>query len=151
MILDLLSNAGRSLSLHPLFAQAFAFAHRPDAAALPDGRHPIAGDRLYAVVARGPGRPRAEALLEAHRRYIDIQIALGSGTDTIGWAPLAAVAGSSTGFDEAKDVGFFSRPAEIWLPVPPGHFAIFFPEDAHAPMANPGVALHKLILKIAVD
>jgi len=31
-----------------------------------------------------------------------------------------------------------------------GHFAIFFPEDAHAPMANPGRQTHKIVLKVAV-
>jgi beta-galactosidase beta subunit len=32
--------------------------------------------------------------------------------------------------------------------VPPAHFAIFFPEDAHAPLAGRGM-LKKAIVKIA--
>lgn len=152
MIIDTLANSDRSRLLHPLFAQAFAFARRPEAATLPDGRHVIAGDRLYAVAAHSVGRPQAEALLEAHRRYIDIQIVLG-GHETIGWAPLAAVADTAMppGYDPQDDIILFSRPATLWLPVLPGQFAIFFPEDAHAPLATPGAAVHKLILKVAVE
>ena len=152
MILDTLANADRSFPLHPLFAQAFAFARRPAAAGLPDGRHAIVDDRLYAVASHGVGRPQAEALLEGHRRYIDIQLVLG-GSDLIGWAPLADVAATATtdGYKAPDDIIFFTKPAKLWLPVLPGQFAIFFPEDAHAPLANTGVAVHKLILKVAIE
>jgi beta-galactosidase beta subunit len=34
--------------------------------------------------------------------------------------------------------------------VPTGHFTIFFPQDAHAPLAAEG-ALRKAVAKIAVD
>jgi biofilm protein TabA len=34
--------------------------------------------------------------------------------------------------------------------TPPGTFAIFFPEDAHAPMAGEGL-IHKVVVKVAVD
>jgi beta-galactosidase beta subunit len=33
--------------------------------------------------------------------------------------------------------------------VPAGSFAIFFPDDAHAPLATTGEA-HKLVVKVAV-
>jgi beta-galactosidase beta subunit len=33
--------------------------------------------------------------------------------------------------------------------VPTGHFAIFFPEDAHAPMAGEG-PMYKLVAKVEV-
>jgi len=36
-----------------------------------------------------------------------------------------------------------------WCPVPAGSFAVFFPEDAHAPMVSDG-EVHKVILKVAV-
>jgi beta-galactosidase beta subunit len=34
--------------------------------------------------------------------------------------------------------------------VPAGHFAIFFPEDAHAPLAGEG-HLVKAVVKVAVE
>ena len=86
MILDHISNACRYLDLHPEFQRAFSFLEAADFAALPDGRHDIKGDKCFVVVARGPGRGRRDAKLEAHRQYIDIQFAI-EGTDEIGWKP----------------------------------------------------------------
>ena len=53
-------------------------------------------------------------------------------------------------FDETKDVGFFAERATTWVAVPPGSFTIFFPHDAHAPLAGRG-PLKKAIVKIAVE
>lgn len=44
---------------------------------------------------------------------------------------------------------FFDRPA-TWLAVSRGVFAVFYPEDAHAPLASLG-PIHKAVVKIAVD
>ena len=68
-------------------------------------------------------------------------------------ARLADVAATTTadGYKSQDDILFFNQPAPLWLPVLPGQFAVFFPEDAHAPLANAGVAVHKLILKVAVE
>jgi YhcH/YjgK/YiaL family protein len=148
MIIDDLARAPRYAGLHPLFAQAFEFLQRPDVAALPDGKHAIAGERLFVIVARGQGRGAEQALLEFHRRYIDIQFVV-AGTDLIGWLPTPSCQRVSTEYDEAKDVGFFyDRPA-TWLSVAAGQFAVFFPEDAHAPLAGQG-AVHKAVVKVAV-
>ncbi|MBR4222138.1 MAG: YhcH/YjgK/YiaL family protein, partial [Victivallales bacterium] len=49
----------------------------------------------------------------------------------------------------AKDCGFFEDKAQSWFDVRPGCFAIFFPEDAHAP--NVGTGKHrKVVIKIAI-
>ena len=96
----------------------------------------------------GQGRGAEQALLEFHRRYIDIQFVV-AGIDLIGWLPTPSCQRVSTPYDEAKDVGFFyDRPA-TWLSVAAGQFALFFPEDAHAPLAGQG-AVHKAVVKVAV-
>ena len=97
--------------------------------------------------AQGHGRERSR--LEAHRRYIDIQLTI-EGHEEIGWKPLADCARPDGQFDEARDVGFFSDRPESWLSLPAGHFAIFFPDDAHAPLGGSGM-LVKAIMKIAVE
>lgn len=149
MVIDYLENADRYARLHPAFAGGFSFLRRADMAQLPDGRHPIDGDRLFAIVAHDEGRGREQSLLEAHRRYIDIQFVIG-GEDCIGWLPIADCARVSSPYDSASDLEFFfDRPA-TWLAVPPGAFAIFYPEDAHAPLATRG-PIHKAVLKVAVD
>lgn len=149
MIVDYLQNANRYSSLHAGFASGFAFLRRADLAELPDGRHEIDGERLFAMASRDQGRGREKSLLEAHRRYIDIQFVI-SGQDCIGWMPTADCERVASPYDLEKDVEFFfDRPA-TWLSVPSGAFAIFYPEDAHAPLATSG-PIHKAVIKVAVD
>lgn len=149
MIVDYLQNADRYSSLHAAFAGGFAFLRRADSAELPDGRHDIDGERLFAVISRIEGRGREKSLLEAHRRYIDIQFVIG-GKDNIGWMPIADCQRVASPYDATKDFEFFfDRPA-TWLEVPAGAFGIFYPEDAHAPLATSG-PIHKVVVKVAVD
>ena len=148
MILDALERADRYVSLHPEFRRAFEFLGRQDLSGLSPGRHPVDGDRLFVSIDRTVGKGRQRAQLEAHRRYIDIQLTLDGGEE-IGWRPLGACRHQAGAFDEARDIVFYDDRPETWLVVPPGHFAIFFPADAHAPLAGTG-AIHKAIAKIAL-
>ena len=149
MILDTLAESARYAVLHPGFARAFTFLRETDVAALPAGRHPIDGDRIYASIDHKEGRGREGARLEAHRRYIDIQFTI-DGDEEIGWMPLAACrAANGADYDETRDIAFFDRRPATWLAVPRGTFAIFFPEDAHAPLGGRG-RLKKAIVKVAV-
>ena len=149
MVLDTLGRAERYAGLHPRFADAFEYLAHTDLAALPTGRTDIDGDRLFVILDRKDGRGREGARLEAHRRYIDIQFTIG-GDEEIGWTPLAACTAADAPFDETKDIVFFSDAPASWVRVPRGSFAIFFPEDAHAPLGGRG-ALVKAIVKIAVS
>ena len=150
MILDTLEQADRYAGLHSRFPQAIAelrkLVARDD---LPEsGRVDLDGDNLFAIVVDAPGRELADAKLESHNAYIDIQYTV-SGTDRIGWSPLNRVA-ASEGYDESKDLEFYTDAPSLWVDVNAGDFAIFFPEDAHAPLANSGHPTRKIVIKIAV-
>lgn len=158
MILDRLTAADRYAPLHRSFARAFAFLRQADWNQLVSAqrkterhstRYPIDGDRMYVSIDHLEGRGREGARLEAHRRYIDIQFTI-DGHEEIGWKPLRDCATTAVAFDAAKDVTFFSDRPDSWLSLPAGHFAIFFPDDAHAPLAGHGT-LKKAIVKIAID
>jgi YhcH/YjgK/YiaL family protein len=149
MILDRLENAERYVRLNPAFAPAFRFLQRADLGQLAAGRHEVDGDRIYAVVARDKGRRRAEAKLEAHRKYIDIQFVV-AGNEEMGWTPLASCGAVSVPYNPQKDIEFFGGDPDVWLPVGPGAFAVFFPDDAHAPLVGTGT-IHKVIVKVAVS
>lgn len=150
--------ADRYTSLHPAFARAFAYLRDTNWARLVlpaqraerhSTRHPIDSDRMYVSIDRIEGRGREGARLEAHRRYIDIQFTI-DGHEEIGWKPLGDCAATSVPYDDGKDVVFFSDRPDSWLSLPAGHFAIFFPDDAHAPLAGRGT-LTKAIVKIAIE
>lgn len=147
MILDNLKNAARYESLHPTFSGAFKWLREQSCDTLPLGRTEIAGDRLYASVQREAGRGQGVAKFETHRRYIDIQY-LAEGSDTMGWTHAGAGL-KSLGYDSTRDLEFYTDQPGLWIPVPAGHFAIFFPEDAHAPMAGTEFMV-KVVVKVAV-
>ncbi|MGH8638449.1 MAG: YhcH/YjgK/YiaL family protein [Burkholderiales bacterium] len=149
MILDLLSHGDRYASLHPAFARAFEFLTQSALASMAPGRHVIDGDRLYVSVDQKEGRGHEGARLESHRKYIDIQVTI-EGDEEIGWVPTSECKAPVGLFDEGKDILFYEDRPDTWLSVPPERFAIFFPDDAHAPLAGRGI-LKKAIVKIAAE
>jgi YhcH/YjgK/YiaL family protein len=146
VIIDTLTRRSRYALMHPLFIRAFEFLWSTNLAQLPVGRTALDDDRLYVSVDRMEGRGRDGARLEVHRKYVDIQVAI-AGVEEIGWRPLSACAEPAGPFAVDRDIGFFNDRPDTWLVVPPGHFAIFFPEDAHAPLAGRG-PLTKAIVKV---
>ena len=149
MILDRLENASRYCSLHPGFRTAFEFLRKASLLELPDGRHELAGDRLFVNLMSDTGKARQDAKPEFHKRYIDIQVALDR-SEEIGWRPTATCSQIHKPYDEEKDIGFFAEPSESWITLAPGLFVVFFPEDAHAPLVFEG-NIRKAVAKIAVD
>lgn len=149
MILDRLANAERYAPLHPRFAAAFRFLGETDLAALADGRHELDGRELYVSVESIQGRGRAGAKLEAHRRYIDIQVAI-AGRDEIGLKPVADCREVELAYDEDRDVALFRDRPESWVVLVPGSFAVFFPDDGHAPLAAAG-PVRKVVVKVRIE
>ena len=149
MILDTLAHADRYRALHPLFARAFGFLRETDLNALAPGKHDVQGEQIFAIVEACEGRTRADAKLECHRRYIDIQLVL-EGVDEMGWKPVAACVDRATDYDDARDIRFFNDAPSSWIATPPGAFCLFFPDDAHAPLVGTGM-IRKVVVKIAVQ
>lgn len=151
MLLDALSNRARYHSLHPGFEAAFEFLSRAPLASMAAGRHEIDGQRLFVMLNVGQALGRDGSKAEAHKSYIDIQLTI-AGAEVIGWSPLADCREILAPYDAEKDFWLFSEHPKVWCPVPPGVFAIFFPEDVHSPMAAaPETALRKAVVKVAVD
>ena len=149
MILDTLERGERYRCLLPGLAAGFEFLLRPDLAQLPPGRHEIDGTRVYASIAAETGRDTSGARLEVHRRYVDIQVSL-DGRERIGWRPLADCREPAIPYDAERDIAFFDDRPGVWLPLERRQFMIFFPDDAHAPLAGVGPLL-KVVVKIALE
>lgn len=148
MISSTLSQADRYAALHPLFARAFEYMRNTDLLALAPGRYPIVDEQLFVIVESVPGRTRAEAKLECHRKYIDIQLVL-EGADEMGWKALADCIEPVNEYSAEKDIRFFRDAPAAWISTPANHFCIFFPEDAHAPLVGSG-QVRKAIFKVAL-
>ncbi|MDX5346859.1 MAG: YhcH/YjgK/YiaL family protein [Hymenobacteraceae bacterium] len=148
MILDSIKNASHYITMHYGFETAFHFLKHTNLEELEPGKYEIEDDKIFAIVSEGSGVDKAQAKLEAHRKYIDIQYII-SGYDHMGWRAIQDCSEIEKKYDEEKDFMFFSDKAETWFDVPPGHFTIFFPHDAHAPMSTTH-QVRKVVVKIAL-
>ena len=146
MIIDTLSNADKYTGLHRNFSKAFQFIKNMDLASIQPGKYPIDGDELHASVSLKEGVEANNAKFEAHNHYIDIQVC-PSGAEKIGWKPLGSCVDPKTTYDSEKDVTFYNDKPETYFELHEGQFAIFFPDDVHAPLIGEG-PIKKLVVKV---
>ena len=146
MILDSLENASIYFSLNPSFQKAFEFIQETDLHKMEMGKHEITPD-LFVISEKVNAKAESEALLEAHKEFIDIQLCI-SGVDNMGWRSLETCGPLKEGFED-RDLYFFEGTPHTYNAVSEGQFAIFFPGDAHAPNIGEG-ELHKIIFKVRV-
>jgi len=149
MIVDFIRNDERYTMVHPRLIDAFSFLKRSDLAHLQDGRYDIEGVRITATIARAAGRGKAGAVLESHKKFIDIQFSI-AGTDVIGWKERRRCETVREAYDREKDCILYADEADSWISLSPGAFAIFFTDDAHAPLCGTG-DLRKVVVKVSVD
>ncbi len=146
MVIDSLENLEKYASLNPLFAQAIDFLKSNDLNALEIGKIELKGKDLYVNVAQTKPKAKEEAKLETHIDYIDIQVPL-SGTEIMGYTAAKDCIPADAPYNAEKDITFFEGLAESYIAVKPGMFAIFFPQDGHAPgITSDGVK--KIIVKV---
>lgn len=150
MIHDTLENFERYLALHSRFAKVAEFLRTTDLKTLAPGRVEILPDgELFANVDVATGHKREDALVEYHRKYIDIQVPLAI-TEQMGWMPVAKIP-AALAYSEESDAGLGKAIPTSWGTVAPGEFVIFFPQDAHAPCcAEEGAQMPKVIFKVRV-
>lgn len=149
MIVDSLKNSQRIESLHPLFKKAFDYIKSADFSKMEDGKYELEGDRLYVNIASIFGKDKKEAAIETHQKYIDIQLPL-LGVEKIGWKTGSELQEESVPYNEEKDIAFFVDRPTAYTKIYPGQFAIYFPEDGHAPGIGEG-AIRKVIVKVQVE
>ncbi len=149
MIIDTLKNASKYYAVHPLFEKAFAYILNTDLAAATDGKLDI-GEGLKAIFSNAPGKTKeaSTAKFECHNKNIDIQFCI-RGVETIGWKPRESCVAPNGEYNAEKDVLFYSDKPDMFFQLTDGQFAIFFPEDVHAPMIGEG-DIKKLVMKVKI-
>lgn len=151
MIADVLSQASLYRSLSPNLAKGFDWlaAFDPSTA---DGKYPIDGTQVFALVQSFSTGPASEKKLETHRKYIDIQY-LFQGTELMQVTSRETVTPVGE-FDTTKDIVFYNEPTHpvSEVIVPAGSFTVFFPHDAHKPLCQVGspAPIRKVVVKVAV-
>ena len=149
MIVDTLQNAPKYLSAHPLFAQAFKYIRDTDLANAADGKADIS-EGVKAIFSNAPGKTKEVscAKFECHNKNIDIQLCI-EGVETIGWKPREKCVTPNGDYNGEKDVQFYNDAPDTFFQLTDGQFAIFFPEDVHAPMIGEA-PIKKLVIKVKI-
>jgi biofilm protein TabA len=150
MIVDNLSAASKYASLNSLFAKAFAYIASVDLASLEVGKFDIDGDNLRGIVSDKNGvlPEESTAKFECHNAHIDIQVCI-HGRERIGWKPRSTCIAPRGEYNTEKDVLFYDDKPDMFFGLRDNQFAIFYPEDVHAPMIGEG-PIKKLVIKVKI-
>ncbi len=148
MIVDALSNSVAAEKLHPLFKQAFDFLKSTDFSKVEPGKIVLDGDKLFVSIVETQGKTKETAKLETHNKYIDIQMPV-VGKETMGWLAGENCKNKIDPYNTERDITFFTDKPTTYVELNPYEFAIFFPEDGHAPAIAEGT-IKKAIVKVLV-
>ena len=133
MILDHIKNINNYKFLSDPLTRALEIIRDTDFSVLEDKTYEVEGHDLFFFIQSYETRPANETP-EGHRQYIDIQYVI-SGAERMGVAQID----SMTEEMEARpqnDVWFYRGPMDF-VTVSAGMFAVFFPNDVHAPCVSP--------------
>ena len=127
--------------------KAFAFLKEHDLQTLANGRYPVDGENVFAIVTENPTKDYDSTLWESHRNYIDLHYVI-SGEEKIGVCPIAKLMVTKQ-YDSTKDLANYSGTGKVYYAFPKTFF-LFFPSDGHRPNITPGgkKADKKIVVKI---
>lgn len=146
MIIDTIDNFGKYVTLNPLFADVLEFLKTNDLQTMEAGKYPIKDKDLFLNLQVAKQRTKDTAFLETHIEMIDIQIPV-SCAETFGFTPLCDL--PAFDYNAEKDITKYGdTKAQTYVTVNPGQFAIFFPQDGHAPCIIDEPEIKKAIFKV---
>ena len=146
MIVDTLDNFSKYEAMNPLFKEVTKFLQENELDKLEEGKYPICGNDLFLNLTTAKGKTPDEAVMETHNKMLDIQIPLNTA-ETYGYTPRVEL--PSAEYNEEKDITKIPGViAQNYVTCNPGMFAVFFPEDGHAPCISMEAAIKKAIFKV---
>lgn len=146
MIIDTIDNLGKYVALNPLFAEVVEFLKSNDLQAMEAGSYSIKDKDVALKLSLTKQRTKDTAFLETHIEMIDIQIPI-TCAETFGYTPLCDLPDYE--YNAEKDITKYGdTKAQTYVTVNPGQFAIFFPQDGHAPCIIEEEEIKKAIFKV---
>lgn len=147
MIIDTLSNAGVYFGLHKNFKAAFEYLSAQNLETIATGTYQIT-DGVTAIITDKEAVSAAAQKFECHNKNIDIQLCI-SGNETMGWKPRTDCKTPAGAYSDENDVLFFNDTPDMYFGLKAGQFAIFYPNDVHAPMIGQGM-IKKVVVKVEI-
>ena len=149
MIQDKLTNAKTYYGLSARMQQAFEWLQNSDLTNMPDGKHVIDGEHIFANVQTY--FTKDDAPYEGHRKYADIQYMI-KGCERIGVTNYHNCS-TTEEYNVDKDIEFLkNNSSDKYQMLEEGEFLVFYPQDAHQPALNPNEKLNveKVIVKVEI-
>ena len=147
MIIDVLENAEKYIALNNNFKTIFDYLKTHDLSTMECGSYELEGKNLYFNLQEGETKPVQK--LEAHRKYIDIQVVV-NGEEYMGYTNINNTTVTEE-YSEEKDVMFLNGEVDK-VKATNKHFVIFYPQDAHMPSLSVDTpkVVKKAIFKILI-
>ena len=118
MIFDSLKNSALYYPVSPRLEKAFGFIASTDWETMEPGIHELDGKDIYVNVMEPELKKPADAKLEIHDAYIDIQVLIRGEQETFGWSERADLRKPLGEFDAGKDIRFFDDEPQTFYTLP---------------------------------
>lgn len=149
MIVDTVKNMPLYYKTLPQLETVKNFVDGFAAAEKKTGRYDLDGERLFVNASSYVTSPETDKLLEAHRKYADVQVMI-SGREYIGWSPLEGLREEKEEFSKGGDIAFYSGAVSTKTLLEENTFVMLLPGDAHMPCVKVDEAepVLKLVFKV---
>ena len=146
MIIDTLENLKNYAAVNPLFPKVVEWLKDNDLETIEPGKYEIEGKDLFVNIQNAKGKTPDEAVIETHVKMIDIQIPI-TDAETYGYTARRELPPGE--YNAEKDITKLPGLAsDSYVTCRPGMFAVFFPQDGHAPCIAATPELKKAIFKV---
>ena len=152
MIFDSVLHAKDYEGINPDIFRALEAARTYTPENYPGGRVELEGDRIFLNLASYETHAPEDALMEAHRQYIDVMYMV-EGSETIYVKQTDKLSCITQEYEAEGDALLGKKdPDATAVRLEPGNFIILVPQDAHAPAchADGPVSVKKVIGKVRI-
>jgi YhcH/YjgK/YiaL family protein len=147
MILDKIENASLYKEIHKGINTALHYIQNTNFSEVPNGKHDIEGEDVFAIVKEYETKNIDHSLLEAHIKYIDVHF-IADGIEQLGITTLLNQKPTKL-YDAVDDYMLFKESYDL-ITLNKGMFAILFPDDIHIPEIKSGSIskVKKVVIKV---
>ena len=153
MILDRIENANQYFCMGPQWETALTAIQQYDPAKFVKGEKIMLDNGVKLLQFEPTTKAREQVKFEAHRKFADIMF-FPAGQEKIAWKPTAELQNITTEYTEEMEALLATLDDDaVEIPMKPGMFIVFLPQDAHGPdiaIGEPG-PVRRCVVKVPLD
>ncbi|MEN8137812.1 MAG: YhcH/YjgK/YiaL family protein [Bacteroidota bacterium] len=149
MILDKIENTHLYSGLSKRIETALKYLNETNFKELGNGTYDVVKGEIFAIVNRYDTIHESEEKLEAHKKYIDVQFVY-EGNEMLGYLTKTDQV-VFRDYDEEEDYELYNGKKNM-IEFNQGMFAVFFPDDLHAPGIHieTSTRVTKIVVKVLI-